>query len=252
MRSWSKKVPGRFFDPRDLDVYVLKEHDEVIAALGRSRTRSRVDPDGLPGFLTVLAPALALVAWGGALRAGTWELGGMGSAAPEWIAGCFLVTVLGLVLVGLRWWRYDRQRDRVEMLGAVVSWATGLIALFGLYHEPRVDVLGFSPVTLPVWGSVVLAAGLGLAMAFGSSGPRVPFRRYFKVTGPPDVTRAQMLIQELGSQRQAKLMKERRKAVRRLADRGLLDKRSALDLTTLPLGRSVTFTPPTPPRRGQG
>lgn len=235
VRTWSKTVPEHLFDLGDLDVYVLKEHTEVIAAMGRRRA-----PRGdLPEFGVVLAswiaPAVAVAGWVGNPRR---DLEGFGSAADDAAAWCLAVAFLGVLIIGWRWLRSGRRWERLEVAGVVITVVAGGFSLAAMRSSSGVDVLGLAPVSLPAWFATVSSVLLGGAMAVASRGRREPFSKHFRVAGSADPQRVASLVDELEPRRREKLLDERRRALRRLRDRGLIDANQEDDVRSRPLGLS--------------
>lgn len=98
----------------------------------------------------------------------------------------------------------------------VSTGVTGIFALILMRNASGIDIVGFAPVSLPVWQSAVLSAVVGTGTAIASRGRRVPFRKHFRVTGPADPQRVNGLVDALEPRRREKLLEERRRAVARL------------------------------------
>lgn len=237
VRTWSKTVPDYLFVLGDLDVYVLKQHDEVLQAMGRTQARTRGDLPDVPIVLAnLLAPGVAIAGWTGDPRRG---LDGAGRAADVLAAWCLAIASAGVVLAGWRWVRSRRHWNGLETAGVATTLVAALFSLASMRDSSGPDALGLTTL-LPVLSAAVLSACVGGAMAVASQGKRVPFRRYFRITGPADPERIERLVDALEPRRREKLLDERRRAVRRLLDRGLIDGRRGDDVQSLPLGLSPT------------
>lgn len=244
VRTWSKTVPSYLFTLRDLDVYVLKQHDDVLRAMGRARAagwRLGDLPEAVVIVVSIIAPAVGITVWGGRDPWRRVEVAGLGELADDVAAWCFAIALLGPPLILWRWWRSRRHWDGLEVAGIVTSLVAGILTLGGMASASGVDVLGFAPVSLPVWLTVALAALVGASVAVASRGRRVPFRRYFQVTGAADPQRVGVLVDALEPRRREKLLDERRRAIARLRDRGLIDAARADAVRSLPLGLSPTI-----------
>lgn len=236
VRTWSKTVPDYLFELGDLDVYVLKEHADVIAAMGRRRAPQRDDLSEVAVVLASwIAPAVAMVGWVGNPQR---NLEGFGSAADDAAAWCLAVAFLGVLLIGWRWLRTGRRWERLEVAGVAITAGAGGFSLVAMRNSSGVDVLGLAPVSLPAWLAAVSSVLLGVAMAVASRGRRTPFRKNFRVTGSADPERIASLVDALEPRRREKLLDERRRAVRRLRDRGLIDGHQEDDVQSRPLGLS--------------
>jgi hypothetical protein len=256
VRTWSKTVPSYGFRPGELDLYVLKNHDDLVRALGYERVAGA-------GRLSLGRWALFMV-FVFALIGGVTTVGGpifnthggrttpTGTAAPldnaigvpvtSW---CFVVVLIGVLLIGARWLRADRHRDALEIGCLVATVACGALALGQLVSDRGVDAFG-TP-TLPVWAAAVLAAVLLAAVLLFSRGRRASIPNHFRRTGSPDPQQASRLIEQLDPAHRDKLLGERRRAIGRLRDRGLIDAGAAAQLEALPLGASTTIDTGTRP-----
>ena len=94
------------------------------------------------------------------------------------------------------------------------------------------------PAWLTILGGLVLAA----VMQWASHGQRLQFRRFFRVTHKPNFDEVRRLVGRLDYRRQEKLLDERRRAIRRLTERGLIDRTQAARVESLPLGCSPMAT----------
>ncbi|MFC7622919.1 hypothetical protein [Microlunatus sp. GCM10028923] len=245
VRTWSKTVPPYGFRPGDLDLYVLKEHDDILRALGRERSPDRSGRLGVfLGLICLVALVGGVSTFGGTILS---TAGGVtrsvGEAGPldddlgiPITAGCFVVVLAGVIGIGYRWWSSHRHSTGLEIGYLIAAVGCGGIALWQLGTDRGVP--GFAPASLPVWLTVAAAAVLLAAVLLFSRGRRVPVPRHFRAIGPPDPDRAAGLVAGLEPRVREKLLDERRRAIGRLRDRDLLDDAAAADLESTPLGTS--------------
>ncbi|NIK59373.1 hypothetical protein [Kribbella shirazensis] len=236
----------------DLDLYVLKNHPDVLRVLGYQRVERASPWSRLEWFLSMLF----LVA----LVGGVTTLGGQmfstyggrtvytGTADPldndigvPLTSWCFAVVLVGVLAAAYRWLRTDRHRDAKEIGYLVATVACGAVALGQLVSERGVDA--FAAPSIPVWAAAGLAAVLLAAMLLFSRGRRVPVPRDFRRVEAPDPKRAIALVEALEPKKRDKLLEERRRAIARLQERGLIDAAEAAQLESLPLGASTTIAP---------
>ncbi|MEU8223122.1 hypothetical protein [Kribbella sp. NPDC048915] len=253
VRTWSKTVPAYGLRLRDLDLYVVKNHDELVRALGFERVAGR--PSRLRWALSMVF-VFALI--GGVSTVGgpiftthggrTTPIGtadpldnDLGVPLTSW---CFVVVLIGVLMIAGRWLRTDRHRDGLELGYLAATVAFGALAVGQLVSERGVGA--FDVPALPVWAAAVLAAFVLAAVLLFSRGRRVPVPNDFRRLGPPDPQRVIRLTAELEPRQRAKLLDERRRAIARLRERGLVDAAEATQLAELPLGASTTIAPDGP------
>jgi hypothetical protein len=256
VRTWSKTVPAYGLRPHDLDLYVLKNHDDLLRVLGYER----VDAAASRRILIWALHMVFLVA----LVAGVSTVGGdmfnthggrtvstgvadpldndIGIPLTSW---CFVVVLIGVSVVAFRWLRTDRHRDAIEVGYLLATVACAALALGQLVSDRDVDP-GDGPA-IPVWAAGGLAAILVAAMLLFSRGRRVPVRRDFRRIGGREAGSVVGLIETLDGKEREKLLGERRRAIRRLRERGLIDAAAAARIEALPLGASTTMPPAGPP-----
>ena len=123
-REWSETVSPRDFRLRDLDLYVIKQYDHVLASLGwRSKYRAGSTGDGprsfrrddlilIPLFVLPLAGMSAIASgWFRTANGGFMEFEGFDSGAGiPIVVTCFVLSLPGPLLVLRRWWTSIRQR----------------------------------------------------------------------------------------------------------------------------------------------
>ena len=192
-------------------------------------------------FLCGLLPLMAAAAWGGVLTESRIEVDAL-SEAPEIGRWCFSGSTLGLIVVAASWWRTHRLRSTLEM--ATVLWAVGagVYFLVGTWNDGSVDVLPPDQETVPAWLTILGGLVLAAVMQWASHGQRLQFRRFFRVTHKPNFDEVRRLVGRLDYRRQEKLLDERRRAIRRLTERGLIDRTQAARVESLPLGCSPMAT----------
>lgn len=256
VRTWSKTVPSYGLRLAELDLYVLKNHDDVLRALGHERVDGTTSWRRTAGWFVGLVFVLAVVggvstlggpilsAFGGRTMV-TGEADALdndiGTSLTVW---CFVVVLVAVASIGVRWLRSWRYRATVEVgyLAAVV--VCGALALWQLESARSVDVARFAPASIPVWLSVVVGAVLLVAMLVASRGRRTPVPRNFRPVGTPDPRRAAELVGALQPAERDKLLDQRRRAIARLRERGLIDAAEAERVGALPLGSSTTIAAP--------
>lgn len=244
VRTWSTTVPRYGFRPGDLDLYVLKEHDEILRALGQERraARSHSTPEVIISLLCLIALVGGVSTFGGTILSTT---GGVtrpvGEAGPldddlgiPITAGCFVVVLFAVIAIGYRWWRSRRHWAGLELGYLIAAACCGGIALWQLGHER--DLAGFAPASIPVWLTVAAAAPLLAAMVIFSRGRRVPAPRHFRTAGTPEPDRAAELIAALDPRVRERLLDERRRAIARLRERDVITEAEATALEASPLG----------------
>jgi hypothetical protein len=252
VRTWSKTVPSYGLRLGDLDLYVLKNHDDILRALGHERVTERKTfwtRETASVYLSLVC-VFALV--GGVATLGGTVLsndGGttrtvreadaldndLGVPITMW---CFVVVLLGVTGIAYRWLRTHRHSANLEIAYLVAAVACGSIALWQLGHSRDVDVLGFAPPSIPVWATVAAAAALLAPMLLFSRGQRVPVPRHFRVVGTPNPEQALRLIAALEPRVRDKQLDERRRAIARLRERGLIGESQSAHVASLPLGTS--------------
>lgn len=252
VRTWSKTVPAYGLRLSDLDLYVLKNHDDLLRVLGYER----VDAAASPGrnilvwaahmvFLVALVTGVSTVGGdmfsthgGRTVRTGVADPldNGIGIPLTSW---CFVVVLVGVLVVAVRWLRTDRHRDPIEVGYLLATVACGALALGQLVSDRDVDA-GDGPA-IPVWIAGGLAAVLVAAMLLFSRGRRVPVRRDFRRVEELEPGSVTGLADGLDSKEREKLLGERRRAIGRLRERGLIDPAAAARVEALPLGGSTTL-----------
>ncbi|MCH1864904.1 hypothetical protein [Nocardioides sp. CFH 31398] len=243
VRAWSNTVRRETFDAADLDLFVLRDHQPVLAALGRARVdeaagAAAAEPQRLRRLRQVacVAPVFTLAAFGGPVpgRSGI-EAGAMdGGWAQLWLALVFLVAAPGPALALRRWWVTGRRRDPYEVLALGVGLTLGLAALRGLSDEWRAG--SFALASLPAWVTVVTGVLTAAAMVFASRGRRTQGDLSFARIGEPDRAKARRMIDALPARTREQLHDMRRRAVENLTQRGLLDDDDARRVLSTPLG----------------
>ena len=249
VRTWSKRVPRHRFRPELLDLYAVKNHDEIVRALGyERRDPSAATVRGAAVGLGQLAFVLALVA-GVAGIAGTvlaydpasGTVTDTGLPLDEDVVFSvtvvsFCIVLVGVLVITLSWLRARRHWSLVERGFLIATIACAVVALLSLGRTFDVDVLGFAPASIPVWAAlgaavVVLAAQLTL-----SQGKRQQLTSDFRRVGEPDHHRAMTLVAGLDVKQRDRLTAERRRAIDRLRERGVIDDDEERRLGALPLG----------------
>ncbi|TCC24917.1 hypothetical protein [Kribbella speibonae] len=252
VRTWSKTVPSYGLRLSDLDLYVLKNHDDLLRVLGYERVEGS-SPRALVGWAVHMVFLFALVGgvstlggdmfstYGGrTVRTGTADPldNDIGVPLTSW---CFAVVLIGVVLVAVRWLRSDRHRDGMEIGYLVATVACGALALGQLVSDRGLDA--FAAPSIPVWAAAVCAAVLLAAVLLFSRGRRVPVPNNFRQIDTPDPQQAIALVEALEPKERDKLLGERRRAIERLRERGLIDAAEAAHVESLPLGASTTIAP---------
>ncbi|PXY34095.1 hypothetical protein [Prauserella flavalba] len=257
VRTWSKTVPSYGLRLAELDLYVLKNHDDIVRALGHERMEDAASRRrNVLGWVLYLVAVLALVGGvstlGGPILStfgGRTMVTGEADALDDDIgipftSWCFVVVLLGVAVIAFRWWRTQRHWATGEVGYLAATVVCGVLALWQLASVREVDALGFAPESIPVWASVVVAAVLLVAMRVASRGRRVPVPRNFRLVGTPDWERAVELVGALEPRQRDKLLDERRRAIARLRERELIDAAEADRVGALPLGTSTTIAAP--------
>lgn len=255
-REWSEKVSPRDFRLRDLDLYVLKQYDAVLRALGwRGRYRAGATGDGprpgrrddlifIPLFVLPMAGMFATGSgWFTTSGGGVMEFEGFdrGLGIPIVVA-CFVLSVPGPLLVLRRWWTSNRRWTTPEVLCLAFVLACGLLALRGVRNAWKVDVLRAVPASLPVWATTILATTALIAIASASRGRRDAVLAHFERVGDPDPARSHQLVEALSPGERENLITQRRRAIATLRERGLIDLDEAVQVESLPLGQSAAIT----------
>ncbi|WP_152362093.1 hypothetical protein [Microlunatus speluncae] len=251
--TWAKTVPRYGFRLADLDLYVLKEHDDILRALGQERgtSRSRNTLRVLAGLGCLFALVGGVSTMGGPILS---TQGGVTSTVGEagplsddlgvpFTAWCFVVVFLGVAGIAYRWLTTDRHSAAAEIGYLAAAVVCSGFALWQLGHDRGVDVLGFAPASVPVWATVVAAALLLTAVLFGSRGRRAPVPRHFRTVGSPDRQQVLDLVAALEPAVREKRLDQRRRAITRLRERGLIDEPEAAMIGSTPLGTSPTIDP---------
>lgn len=254
VRTWSKTVPPYGFRLGDLDLYALKEHDDILRALGYRRDTFR----GRKVLRVVVSLTFLLALVGGVSTLGGTVLSTQGGVTRPireadplsddlgipLTTGCFVVVFLGVVAIAYRWLTTNRHSTAAEIGYLIAAVACGGLALWQLGSDREVAVLAFAPASIPVWVTVAAAAGLLAAVLLCSRGRRVPVLRHFRAIGPPNHQQALELIRDLEPVVREKRLDERRRAIVRLKERGLIDDAEAATIESLPLGSSPTIDIP--------
>lgn len=255
VRTWSKTVPSYALRLSDLDLYVLKNHDDLLRVLGYERGAGATRLTllrwavhmlflvALVGGVSTLGGDMFSTYGGRTVRTGTADPldNDIGVPLTSW---CFVVVLIGVLVVGFRWLRTDRHRDALEIGYLVATVACGALALGQLVSERDVDA--FAAASIPVWLAAGIAAVLLGAVLLFSRGRRVPARKDFLRVATPDPQRAIELVEALDAKERDKLLSERRRAIARLQERGLIDAAAAVQVGSLPLGTSTTIAPDSP------
>lgn len=246
VRTWSKTVPSYGLNLGDLDLYVLKNHDDILRALGRERIAersafwSRETAGVLLGVVCVFALVGGVSTLGGPIPNGGGSLGETGPLADPVTTWCFVVVLLGVAWVAYRWLGTRRHSAGLEIAYLVATVACAAIALWQQSSARDIDVLAFAPLSIPVWAAGAIAAVLLAAMLLFSRGRRMPTPKHFRVIGAPDQQQAIELIAALAPGVRDKQLDERSRAIARLRERGLIDQTQAAHVESLPLGTSPT------------
>ncbi|RKT83366.1 hypothetical protein SAMN05421805_105149 [Saccharopolyspora antimicrobica] len=237
--SWASQVSDEEFRLSELDLHVLGSHPEILAVLGRRwRTGPSADTMAMAAALPAGLGALVLApGWFRQAQGEPWlepvDLGD-GSASSFF----FLGALVALAVLAALWLRRGRLRAGSEVFAVVFTLVAGLIAL-PLMASVDVDVLGFAPVALPVWGATAAAVVVLGAFTLASAGRRAGDARDFRITGPADLARADALIAALPPRKAKGLASERTRAVGRLRERGMITADEAAAVEALPIGSSV-------------
>lgn len=243
IRAWSNTVRRSQLRLSDIDLYVLRDRPEILAALGRTRA-----PDDSPprqraaSFLrglAMIAPALSIVAYGGTVPGNnTLEAPPMeADFAVVYTALCFLVTLPGPIIALRRWRIAHRRRDWLEL-----SYLGGTVLLGALIYSSMVTAWRLPPIAVPTW-PVLLAIGLSAVvlavMVFGSRGPRTPADSHFPRVGPTDAARVRSLVDRLSPKVREQLHAMRSRALEKLRDRDLIDDDQLSRVAATPLGAPI-------------
>lgn len=248
VRTWSSKVPAHQAHLADLDVYLLKEHRDVLTALGRERL-----PQGEQGGASwerdaalsllpcLLLPITGVIAFTGGRDSTGREVDGLATGAATTVAAlCFAVAFIAALRIAVRWWRTGRQRSTPEVVALAAAALLAASAL-RLLEDARGEAALFAPAALPVWGTGIVAGVMLVLECAASTGPRTYMARHFRVVGPPDPQRVMALLGRLDPQVVDKLLKERDRAIARLQQRGVIDEDQARQVAGVPMGLSPTL-----------
>lgn len=241
--SWASQVSDEQFRLSELDLHVLGSHPEILAALGRRwRTGPSADTIAFAASLPAILGALVLApGWFRQAQGEPWlEPVDFGDRAASIASFFFSVALVGLAVLTALWLRRGRLRAGPEVFAVVMTLVAGLIAL-PLMASVDVDVLGFAPVTLPVWGATAAAAAVLGAFTLASAGRRTGDAQDFRITGPADPARADALVAALSPRKAKGLAAERKRAVGRLRERGMITGAQAAAVEALPIGSSITL-----------
>lgn len=255
-REWSENVSPRDFRLGDLDLYVVKQYDDVLRSLGwRGRYRAGATGDGprparrddlifLPLFVLPMAGMFATGSgWFTTAGGGVMEFEGFDAwLGIPIVAACFLLSLPGPLLVLRRWWASNRRWTTPEVLCLAFVLVCSLLALRGLRNAWEVDVLRASPASLPVWATTIVATTAVMAIASASRGRRDAVLAHFERVGDPDPARSRQLVEALSPGERENLITQRRRAVATLRERGLIDLDEAVQVESLPLGESAAIT----------
>lgn len=246
VREWSETVRPREFWVGNLDLYVLKQYDRILHALGRESTgrqsrshfsAGRVAREG-PAVLLVLASLSATAVFGGRARERPVVADPLrDEVAGPVAAGFFIIALLGVLAILYWWWRSGRRWRGTDMIALGVSIGAAAYTLFGMRNA--LGTAGLTPTLLPLWATMALAAAALLTMAVASRGPDAALK-HFRLVATPDPQRARELIDVLNPGERDRLNGQRAHAIAKLRERGLLDVTDASDLESVPLGMSPT------------
>ena len=254
VRTWSKTVPSYGLRLSDLDLYVLKNHDDLLRVVGYVRvegnaswSRRALEPllhmvflVALVGGVSTLGGEMFSTYGGRTMPTGTADPLDNDIGVPM-TAWCFAVVLVGVLVTAFRWLRTDRHRDAKEVGYLVATVACGALALGQLVSARGVDA--FAAPSIAVWAAAGLAAALLAAMLLFSRGRRARVPRDFRRIEATDPQRVIGLVEALEAEERDKLLGERRRAIARLRERGLIDAAEAAQLDSLPLGASTTIAP---------
>lgn len=241
--SWASQVSDEQFRLSELDLHVLGSHPEILAALGRRwRTGPSTDTMAFAAALPATLGALVLTpGWFRQAQGEPWlEPVDFGDRAVSIASFFFLGALVGLAVLTAQWLRRGRLRAESEVFTVVLTLIAGLIAL-PLMASVGVEVLGFAPVALPVWGAAAAAVAVLGAFTLASAGRRAGDARDFRITGPADLARAEALVAALSPRKAKGLAAERTRALRRLRERGMITAGKAAEVEALPIGSSITL-----------
>ena len=254
-REWSETVSPRDFRLRDLDLYVVRQYDHVLGSLGwRGRYRAGSTGDGprpvrpddlifIPLFVLPMAGMFATGSgWFTTAGGGVMEFEGFGSGVGlPIVATCFVLSLLGPLLVLRRWWASNRRWATPEVGCLAFAVACSLLTLLGLRGAWEVDVLR-APVALPVWATAIVATAAVVAVVTASRGRRDAVLAHFERVGEPDPVRSRQLVEALSPGEREHLISQRRRAIATLRERGLIDLDEAVQVESLALGQSTAIT----------
>ena len=256
VREWSEIVSPRDFRLGNLDLYVVKQYDQVLRSLGwRGRFRAGATGDGprpgrrddlifIPLFVLPFAGVSATGSgWFSTAGGGVMEFQGFDAwLGIPIVVACFVLSLPGPVLVLRRWWTSNRRWTTPEVLCLAFVLGCSLLALRGLRNAWEVDVLRAAPASLPVWATAIVAGTAVVAIASASRGRRDAVLAHFERVGDPDPARSRDLVDALSPGERENLITQRRRAVATLRERGLIDLEEAVQVESLPLGQSGTIT----------
>ncbi|MER7077090.1 hypothetical protein SAMN02982929_03750 [Saccharopolyspora kobensis] len=241
--SWASQVSDEEFRLSELDLHVLGSHPEILAALGRRwRTGPSADTMALVAALPAGLGSLVLApGWFRQTQGEPWlEPVDFGDGAASTSSFFFLGALVALAVLAALWLRRGRLRAGAEVFAVVFTLVAGIVAL-PLMASVDVDVLGFAPVSLPVWAATAAAVVVLGAFTLASVGRRAGDAQDFRVTGPADLARADALIAALPPRKAKGLASERTRALGRLRERGMITAGQAAEVEALPIGSSVTL-----------
>ncbi|WP_114905782.1 hypothetical protein [Ornithinimicrobium murale] len=171
-------------------------------------------PLGTPGPLGIARPGLV-----------PWMVYG---ESLEWLAlVCFVLALSGQTWTLLTWWHLGRHRDLAGFTSSVVALLVGVLWLVWLAPSPSIGGVLPDVVKAPVLATVVLAAVSVGAQLFASR------------PGTLQEARAQArggLMRVLPPEEQQSLLAERHEVLEVLLTRQLLDRATADQAASLPLG----------------
>ncbi|MDA3646126.1 hypothetical protein LZ318_29780 [Saccharopolyspora indica] len=241
--SWASQVSDEEFRLAELDLHVLGSHPEILAALGRRwRTGPSADTVALVAALPAGLGALVLApGWFRQAQGEPWlEPVDFGDGSASIASVCFSGALVGLAVLTALWLRRGRLRAGSEVFAVVFTLVAALIAL-PLMASVDVDVLGFAPVALPVWGAAAAAVAVLGVFTLASAGRRAGDAQDFRITGPADLARADALVAALPPRKIKGLAAERARALGRLRERGMITAGRAAEVEALPIGSSITL-----------
>lgn len=250
--TWARTIPKYGLRLAQLDLYVLKQHDGILSALGYERV-----PDGkisrwgryswvdIFWVVVMFAPLAGVTVTGDRVfnpNTRTYDdldsfSDGFQVAAAMW---CFIVALPGPAIAAYRWWRSQRHWFAHELVYLAFAVVFSGLALATLANDKGVAIFTAVSPSTPVWLTGVSAAIVLLTLAVASQGRRVDVPVHFRAVGRPDLPRAGELVAELEPREHDRVHKRRARALTMLRERGLVDESQAKHVESTPLGMSVT------------